>query len=163
MINFWFSIGTVSSKLEVPGLMVLRASPNAQLRRETHSCTGSKLRTRQARSGIIRTTVSLKAHSPVFSRLMKGDVRTVSQYCDGLRGPIVVYDPNDPHLSLYVFAVFVFCFFISLALNFPAMTLIMVFFSSLHLWTLSHVAYRGHGHYGRGLVSDCHLRAHNIA
>ncbi|TFK32861.1 laccase 2 precursor [Crucibulum laeve] len=24
-----------------------------------------------------------------------------TQYCDGLRGPIVVYDPNDPHLSLY--------------------------------------------------------------
>ncbi|KAJ6573232.1 laccase [Mycena sp. CBHHK59/15] len=24
-----------------------------------------------------------------------------TQYCDGLRGPFVVYDPNDPHLSLY--------------------------------------------------------------
>lgn len=24
-----------------------------------------------------------------------------TQYCDGLRGPIVVYDPNDPHKSLY--------------------------------------------------------------
>ncbi|KAJ7277219.1 laccase [Mycena rebaudengoi] len=24
-----------------------------------------------------------------------------TQYCDGLRGPIVVYDENDPHLSLY--------------------------------------------------------------
>ncbi|KAF5341080.1 hypothetical protein D9611_005994 [Ephemerocybe angulata] len=24
-----------------------------------------------------------------------------SQYCDGLRGAIVVYDPNDPHSSLY--------------------------------------------------------------
>jgi iron transport multicopper oxidase len=24
-----------------------------------------------------------------------------TQYCDGLRGPIVVYDPNDPHMSLY--------------------------------------------------------------
>ncbi|KAJ7080204.1 laccase-4 [Mycena belliarum] len=23
------------------------------------------------------------------------------QYCDGLRGPLVVYDPNDPHASLY--------------------------------------------------------------
>ncbi|KAF9037466.1 laccase [Panaeolus papilionaceus] len=26
-----------------------------------------------------------------------------TQYCDGLRGPLVVYDPNDPHLSLYDF------------------------------------------------------------
>ncbi|KAF6745609.1 laccase 2 precursor [Ephemerocybe angulata] len=25
----------------------------------------------------------------------------VSQYCDGLRGAMVVYDPEDPHLSLY--------------------------------------------------------------
>ncbi|KAJ2916727.1 hypothetical protein MD484_g3720, partial [Candolleomyces efflorescens] len=25
----------------------------------------------------------------------------LSQYCDGLRGAMVVYDPNDPHLSLY--------------------------------------------------------------
>ncbi|KAH9030422.1 laccase [Lactarius pseudohatsudake] len=24
-----------------------------------------------------------------------------TQYCDGLRGPLVVYDPNDPHLHLY--------------------------------------------------------------
>ncbi|KAK1227972.1 ferroxidase, multicopper oxidase [Marasmius sp. AFHP31] len=23
------------------------------------------------------------------------------QYCDGLRGPLVIYDPNDPHKSLY--------------------------------------------------------------
>lgn len=24
-----------------------------------------------------------------------------TQYCDGLRGPLVVYDPNDPHAHLY--------------------------------------------------------------
>lgn len=24
-----------------------------------------------------------------------------AQYCDGLRGPIVVYDPQDPHRILY--------------------------------------------------------------
>ena len=24
-----------------------------------------------------------------------------TQYCDGLRGPLVVYDPNDPHRHLY--------------------------------------------------------------
>ncbi len=24
-----------------------------------------------------------------------------TQYCDGLRGPIVVYDPNDPAKHLY--------------------------------------------------------------
>ena len=24
-----------------------------------------------------------------------------TQYCDGLRGPLVVYDPSDPNLDLY--------------------------------------------------------------
>jgi iron transport multicopper oxidase len=24
-----------------------------------------------------------------------------NQYCDGLRGVLVVYDPDDPHLKLY--------------------------------------------------------------
>ena len=24
-----------------------------------------------------------------------------TQYCDGLRGPMVVYDPEDPHAGLY--------------------------------------------------------------
>ena len=24
-----------------------------------------------------------------------------TQYCDGLRGPMVVYDPYDPHAHLY--------------------------------------------------------------
>lgn len=24
-----------------------------------------------------------------------------NQYCDGLRGPLVIYDENDPHLDLY--------------------------------------------------------------
>lgn len=26
-----------------------------------------------------------------------------AQYCDGVRGPLVIYDPNDPYLSLYDF------------------------------------------------------------
>jgi hypothetical protein len=24
-----------------------------------------------------------------------------TQYCDGLRGPLVIYDPNDPQAYLY--------------------------------------------------------------
>ena len=24
-----------------------------------------------------------------------------NQYCDGLRGPMIIYDPEDPHMSLY--------------------------------------------------------------
>ena len=28
-------------------------------------------------------------------------IRLGTQYCDGLRGPLVVYDPNDPYKHLY--------------------------------------------------------------
>lgn len=24
-----------------------------------------------------------------------------TQYCDGLRGPLIIYDPEDPHADLY--------------------------------------------------------------
>ncbi len=24
-----------------------------------------------------------------------------TQYCDGLRGPFIIYDPDDPHAHLY--------------------------------------------------------------
>jgi hypothetical protein len=24
-----------------------------------------------------------------------------AQYCDGLRGPLIIYDPNDPQMDLY--------------------------------------------------------------
>ncbi len=24
-----------------------------------------------------------------------------TQYCDGLRGPFIIYDPEDPHADLY--------------------------------------------------------------
>jgi hypothetical protein len=29
------------------------------------------------------------------------DQSAAIQYCDGLRGALAIYDPNDPHLSLY--------------------------------------------------------------
>ena len=25
----------------------------------------------------------------------------MTQYCDGLRGPFVIYDPEDPYLGMY--------------------------------------------------------------
>ena len=25
----------------------------------------------------------------------------MTQYCDGLRGPLVIYDPDDPYLTSY--------------------------------------------------------------
>jgi iron transport multicopper oxidase len=38
---------------------------------------------------------------PVISRYSWIFFGLATQYCDGLRGPFVVYDPNDPHSSLY--------------------------------------------------------------
>ncbi len=28
-------------------------------------------------------------------------INVATQYCDGLRGPLIIYDPNDPHADLY--------------------------------------------------------------
>lgn len=49
-------------------------------------------------SGTTPTTVSPP------TKLIHGmisDGLVVSQYCDGLRGAMVIYDPNDPHRHLY--------------------------------------------------------------
>jgi hypothetical protein len=53
---------------------------------------------RQGRTGITAITVSILP--PSHARHV---LKTTSdtQYCDGLRGPIVIYDPNDPQASLY--------------------------------------------------------------
>jgi hypothetical protein len=86
--------------------MVRPVLPNAQLRQETRSCTDSNLKTRRELSGITPTIVSLRLLPSSSSELTVG---IVSQYCDGLRGAMVVYDPNDPHLSLYAFTDLVYC------------------------------------------------------
>jgi hypothetical protein len=77
------------------GLLVL---PNVPSPPAIHSCTSSKLRVKLELSGITLTTVSLNNLS-LDPLLM---IVIVSQYCDGLRGAMVVYDPADPHLHLYV-------------------------------------------------------------
>ena len=56
--------------------------------------------TRQERSGIILIYVGRDIL--MFSR---GLLRCLpaTQYCDGLRGAFVIYDPQDPYKSLYDF------------------------------------------------------------
>jgi FtsP/CotA-like multicopper oxidase with cupredoxin domain len=34
-------------------------------------------------------------------RFIESDVLVATQYCDGLRGALVIYDPNDPNKHLY--------------------------------------------------------------
>lgn len=47
--------------------------------------------------GIIRTLVSLESQIDGFGLISVSEV----QYCDGVRGAIVVYDPEDPLKVLY--------------------------------------------------------------
>jgi hypothetical protein len=135
--------------------MVQLALPNARLHLEIHSCTVSKLKTRQVHSGTTPTIVSLEGQSSVFfTDSIDGWVE--SQYCDGLRGAIVVYDPNDPHLSLYVFTLLAFG--LSYLTRFEPTSYDVdngIRLPPFQLWTLAHVSYRGHSYYGRGLVSVC--------
>jgi hypothetical protein len=78
--------------------MALRVSRNAPSLQAIPSCTSSRLRIKLELSGTTPTTVSLDRSSPDLVLT----IVTVSQYCDGLRGAMVVYDPADPHRSLYV-------------------------------------------------------------
>ncbi|KAG6836180.1 hypothetical protein H0H93_010585 [Arthromyces matolae] len=51
---------------------------------------------RQERFGIILISVSTFAW-----RHLRYSPSSATQYCDGLRGPFVIYDPEDPHGPLY--------------------------------------------------------------
>ncbi|KAG1817498.1 laccase [Suillus subaureus] len=76
------STGTVSSKMGRIMPMGHHSSHNAPLRKTTLFYILSPLRTRQAPSGII----------VIIPSNMK---------CDGLRGPLVIYDPHDPLAHMY--------------------------------------------------------------
>lgn len=45
--------------------------------------------------------VILYSAMSLFLHLSRYHSHLSTQYCDGLRGPIVIYDPADPHASLY--------------------------------------------------------------
>jgi hypothetical protein len=63
----------------------------------TPSSTTLPQTARQAPSGITPTT-ALSEQRVVSSDL---SLLTALRYCDGLRGPIVIYDPNDPYKNQY--------------------------------------------------------------
>ena len=76
--------------------MVLLESLNVQSFLAIRSCINSPSQTRQERFGIIHITVEFK-----FNLLTQIELKTVcctaTQYCDGLRGALVIYDPDDPY------------------------------------------------------------------
>ncbi|KAF7360073.1 Laccase A [Mycena venus] len=56
---------------------------------------------RPARSGTIRISVRPSPSPICVNRPQFEFISSATQYCDGLRGPLVVYDPEDPNASLY--------------------------------------------------------------
>lgn len=86
-----------SFKNEVIGQMVYLEWLNAQLLQATHLCTNSVRETSQELSGTIRISVGGFGHLSLWSTFWY-DIAT--QYCDGLRGAIIVYDPEDPYEDL---------------------------------------------------------------
>ena len=94
-----FSTGTVSSRKARHGRTVQSESTSALSRLAILSCTSSRFPTRQEHSGTIHIIVG-------YLIINVGDVLMflliATQYCDGLRGAMVVYDTLDPHRSRYV-------------------------------------------------------------
>jgi len=85
-----------SSRLVVAGLMVLLASTSAQSLPTIRSNINSRLPARLVHSGTTLTIVRKLCFAYVF---IVNKPPSATQYCDGLRGAMVVYDPNDPHKS----------------------------------------------------------------
>ena len=88
-----------SSRLVQTGLMDLRSSTSAPFLAETLSFTTFMSLAKQV-------TNCFRELQAISDRIC--DLGTFwyhshlsTQYCDGLRGPIVVYDPEDPHADLY--------------------------------------------------------------
>lgn len=100
MLTTFYSIGTVSSKKAPTGLMDPPLSINAQLPPATLSSTTSILQIK-----LVSVIGRCASWQPIMLMCILGTFwyhsHLSTQYCDGLRGPFVVYDPNDPHASLY--------------------------------------------------------------
>lgn len=91
------SIGTEFFNVGQIGLMDLLALPNAQSPQITRSSTSSIL-LKLGRFGTILTMVMQRV---VKMRLSLIPLTLGAQYCDGMRGALVVYDPEDPQKTLY--------------------------------------------------------------
>lgn len=77
--------------------MAQRVSLSAPLHRRTHLCTSSAP-SKLAHSGITLISVSFAS---VFAFVAGLCNALGEQYCDGIRGGLVVYDPEDPNRCEY--------------------------------------------------------------
>lgn len=76
---------------------VLRSARSLQI---TPSSTTSRFPTKQEPSGTIRITVRfLDSITPLRQINTANNFELATQYCDGLRGAMVIYDVKDPNRS----------------------------------------------------------------
>lgn len=97
---FYSSIGTVSFNMVPTGLMAPPSLLSAPSSLETPLTTTSMFPTKQV-SIEFRQRNCTQLTAAIGTYWYHSHLST--QYCDGLRGPFVVYDPNDPQASLYDF------------------------------------------------------------
>jgi len=81
------------------GLMELVELRNVRYLLEIHSSMSLQQLTKLVPSGIIPIVVRVPLCSFIQSLIL---IPSATQYCDGLRGPLVIYDSDDPYLSEYV-------------------------------------------------------------
>ena len=82
------------------GLTVRSESINAPSHQDTPSFTNSLLQARPELFGIIRTIARYSFFS-IARLFLTYNISLATQYCDGLRGAMAVYDLADPHRSMY--------------------------------------------------------------
>nr|DAA04521.1 TPA_exp: laccase 16 [Coprinopsis cinerea okayama7\ len=100
-----------ANKDDVLHITVNNLLTNPLMRRSTaihwHGLFQKKTASEDGPAGVTQCPIS-PGHSYTYDIPLNGQAGThwyhshlSSQYVDGLRGPIVIYDPTDPHLSLY--------------------------------------------------------------
>ncbi len=95
--SYDISTGMACCRKGAGGLTDPPSSTNVLLPRETRSCISSTPQTRLEHFGTTLIYVSTNGLFP-FPELIS---ESATQYCDGLRGPFIIYDPDDPHAGLY--------------------------------------------------------------
>jgi hypothetical protein len=89
------------SKRGVPGRTVLLGSASALSLLKIHFCMSSRSQIKRERFGTILMTVSSSMATYKFTLINAiFFLKKATQYCDGLRGALIVYDPKDPYLNM---------------------------------------------------------------
>ena len=89
-----------SSKRQPTMPMVLLLSLSVQLYQRKASCTILKFQIKRYSAAPFSYDINALTSSP-FQGTFWYHSHFKNQYCDGLRGALIIYDPNDPQKSLY--------------------------------------------------------------